>query len=190
MMPLSRRVTVCLQMLEGLAFLHAKDIAHRDIKPDNMFLVNGSDIKIGDFGLARISRKAAHGTSATTAGQFMGSPPYVAPERWVNFSDTDWQSSDQYAAGVTIFELLSAGEMALIFGTTLASCCEAHQSGHVYSLRIPELCGRAVESVDEVIRRMLAKAPQQRYPDIAACKLELTAALVQEDVWREHVSAR
>src|SRR5512132_285052 len=51
-MPLDQRVNLVLQMLDGLAFLHAKDIAHRDIKPDNIFMVQGQ-IKIGDFGLAK-----------------------------------------------------------------------------------------------------------------------------------------
>src|SRR5580704_17020845 len=44
-MPLAQRVDVAMQMVDGLAFLHAKDIAHRDVKPDNLFLVNGTQVK-------------------------------------------------------------------------------------------------------------------------------------------------
>src|SRR5262249_10546214 len=108
-MPLQQRVGIALQMLDGLAFLHAKDIAHRDIKPDNLFLVKGTQVKIGDFGLAK-SHQAAAGGAAAQAGQlFMGSPLYLAPERWTGQTDADWRPSDQYAAGVTMYELLSAG---------------------------------------------------------------------------------
>ncbi len=58
----------------------------------------------------------------------------------------------------------------------------AHQSAPVYALVIPELRMRSFPSVDRVIGRMLAKQPKDRYPDIAQCKRELTAALAQDDV--------
>ncbi|MCK6586857.1 MAG: serine/threonine protein kinase [Polyangiaceae bacterium] len=74
---LTQRVEVGLQMLDGLAYLHAQGIAHRDIKPENLFLVKGTQVKIGDFGLARASTPAGSGM-----GMVMGSPPYLAPERW------------------------------------------------------------------------------------------------------------
>ncbi len=179
-MPLARRIDLVLQMLDGLAFLHAKDIAHRDIKPDNIFLVKGQ-IKIGDFGLAK-TQQAAQAGAAVRVGSFMGSRPYLAPERWTGQQDADWRPSDQYAAGVTAFELLSAGGAPLDFGKTTDSCCRAHMVGAVYALSIPELNGRRVAEVDRVLGQMLAKGPEGRYPDIAVCKRELTAAMAHEGV--------
>lgn len=179
-MPLARRVELVLQMLDGLAFLHAKDIAHRDIKPDNIFLVQGQ-IKIGDFGLAK-TQQAAQAGAAVRYGSFMGSRPYLAPERWSGQQDADWRPSDQYAAGVTAFELLSAGGAPLDFGTTTDSCYRAHMVGEVFPLVIPELMGRPVPGVDRVLGWMLAKRPELRYPDIAVCKRELTAAMAHEGV--------
>lgn len=178
-MRLRRRIDVVMQMLDGLAFLHAKDIAHRDIKPDNIFLVQGQ-IKIGDFGLARMHQTAQAG-AATRIGMFMGSPPYLAPERWTGQQDADWRPSDQYAAGVTAFEILSAGSAPLDYGRTQESYFQAHWSGRVYPLVIPEI-GRYVPAVDVVIGRMLEKRPEMRYPDLAECKRELSAALAQDDV--------
>jgi eukaryotic-like serine/threonine-protein kinase len=178
-MPLGRRVGIALQMLDGLAFLHAKSIAHRDIKPDNLFLVKDR-IKIGDFGLARTVQTAAGPMG--TASMFMGSPPYLAPERWTDAPSSDWRPSDQYAAGVTVYELLSAGRAPLDFGQTPESRRRAHLWGAVYPLGIPEIRTRGLESLDAVIGRMLAKEPEARYADIAECKRELAAALVQEDV--------
>jgi serine/threonine protein kinase len=174
-MPLDQRVDVAMQTLDGLAFLHAKRIAHRDIKPDNIFLVKGTEVKIGDFGLAR-----AHGGGAESArvlGEVRGSPPYLAPERWLGAHDEDWRPSDQYAAGVTIFELLSAGRAPLAFGETRVSYCQAHLTGSVVPLRVPEMGARGLPSVDAVLVRMLAKSPGERYADMAECKRELAAAL-------------
>ncbi len=179
-MPLARRIDLVLQMLDGLAFLHAKDIAHRDIKPDNIFLVK-EQIKIGDFGLAK-TQQAAQAGAAVRVGSFMGSRPYLAPERWTGQQDADWRPSDQYAAGVTAFELLSAGGAPLDFGKTTETCRLAHLVGGVFALAIPELGGRRVAEVDRVLGQMLAKAPETRYPDIAVCKRELTAAMAHEGV--------
>jgi eukaryotic-like serine/threonine-protein kinase len=175
----SQRVDVAMQMLDGLAFLHAKDIAHRDIKPDNLFLVNGNQVKIGDFGLAR--------PNVTTEdnqwlGDVLGSPPYLAPERWVGVQDADWRPSDQYAAGVTIYELLSAGKMPLEFGETQESYYHAHLAGKLSLLRIPERGARALPAVDWVLARMMTKRPEARYADVAECKRELSGALALDGV--------
>jgi serine/threonine protein kinase len=179
-MPLARRIDVVYQTLDGLAFLHAKDIAHRDIKPDNIFLVKGK-IKIGDFGLAKM-HQAAQAGAAVRIGLFMGSPPYLAPERWTGQQEADWRPSDQYAAGVTVYELLSAGGAPLDFGLTQETCYRAHWTGAVFPVQIPELGGRLAPAVDWVLGRMLAKRAEERYPDLAECKRELSAALAQEGV--------
>jgi serine/threonine-protein kinase len=181
-MPLARRVDLVLQMLDGLAFLHAKDIAHRDIKPDNIFLVEGQ-IKIGDFGLAK-TQQAAQAGAAVRYGTFMGSRPYLAPERWTGQQDADWRPSDQYAAGVTAFELLSAGGAPFDFGATTESCYRAHMAGAMFPLMVPELVGRRVAEVERVIGQMISKQVEGRYPDIAVCKRELTAAMAHEGVAR------
>jgi serine/threonine-protein kinase len=184
-MQLPRRVDVVMQTLDGLAFLHAKDIAHRDIKPHNIFLVKGTQVKLGDFGLARTHQAAAAGAAARV-GMLMGSPPYLAPERWTGQQDADWRPSDQYALGVTIFEVLSLGGAPLDFGQTVISCYQAHTSGQVYPLHVPELGDRRLPSVDWVLRRMLAKQPENRYPNLAECKREFAAALAQDDVASEY----
>ncbi len=184
---LVQRVEVGLQVLDGLAFLHAKGIAHRDIKSDNVFLMKGlqTQAKIGDFGLARDTSKA-DGVVAGGEVIVYGSPPYLAPERWyAGKPGEDYRPSDQYAAGIMMYELLSGGRAPLPFGPDRRSYFEAHQYGRVYGLMIPEFIRRTFPTVDRVIGRMLAKRPGDRYGTIADCKGELTAALSQDDVWSE-----
>jgi serine/threonine protein kinase len=181
-MALAQRVDTGMQMLDGLAFLHAKGIAHRDIKPENIFLVRGTQIKIGDFGLARPQHAAMEDSDVVLLGDVMGSPPYLAPERWVGVQDADWRPSDQYAAGVTMFELLSAGRMPIDFGETQDSYFRAHLGGRLHPLRVPELGPRGLTAVDAALARMMAKRPEMRFPDMAECKRELGAALALEGV--------
>lgn len=183
-LPLDLRVSVAMQMLDGVAFLHAKNIAHRDLKPDNLFLVNGTEVKIGDFGLARPNQAAAF-VDEHMVGDVMGSPPYLAPERWVGVQDADWRPSDQYAAGVTIYELLSAGQLPLDFGETQESFFRAHLAGKMLALQVPERRGRRAPRalrVEAALGMMMAKRPEDRFPDVAGCKRELSAALAMDGV--------
>ncbi len=178
-MLLPERLTVVLQMLDGLALLHAKNIAHRDIKPENLFLATPQrgprGVKIGDFGLATISKVAPNAVS----GMVYGSPVYLAPERWQSDADEDWRPADQYAAGVTLFEVLSGGQLPLDFS---GGHLRAHEQSAVGPLPIPEFRGRRVRSVDVVIQQMLAKRPEWRHPDLASCKRELEVALLNDGV--------
>ncbi|MFT3767824.1 MAG: hypothetical protein QM820_20430 [Minicystis sp.] len=65
---------------------------------------------------------------------------------------------------------------------TLESHFRAHAGGRVHALHVPEMGARRLWSVDEVLGRMMSKLPDARYVDIAGCKRELSAALVQEGV--------
>ncbi|MEZ4295609.1 MAG: serine/threonine-protein kinase [Polyangiaceae bacterium] len=176
---LSERLSAVLQMLDGLAFLHGQNIAHRDIKPENLFLVRdaaaGLSVKIGDFGIATITRRAPN----AVGGSVYGSPAYLAPERWLQDADDDWRPADQYAAGITAYELLSLGTPPLDFSQDYHT---AHASGPVRPLTIPELRGWRLPGVSSVLKRMLAKMPSWRYPEVRSCKAELESALLQDGV--------
>lgn len=173
---LARRLSIVLQMLDGLALLHVKNIAHRDIKPENLFLTNAGgkpQVKIGDFGIATVTRVAPN----ASGGTIFGSPAYLAPERWQGDQDADWRPADQYAAGITLFEILSGGTMPLDFSSGEH---RGHERSAIRPLLIPERRGRKVPEVDKVIAQMLSKRPERRFPDLAACKRELGAALAME----------
>lgn len=177
-MGLKERLALVMQMLDGLALLHAKSIAHRDIKPDNLFLIAGTrgvSMKIGDFGIATTTRVAPN-----MAGGFIhGSPAYLAPERWRNSGDADWRPADQYAAGVTMFEILTCGEMPLDF---TGGHLRGHERSGIRPLFIPEMPRHRFAAVDQVLAQMLSKKPEWRHVDVAECKRELEAALLQDGV--------
>jgi eukaryotic-like serine/threonine-protein kinase len=178
---LEERIEAGLQLLDALAFLHAKGVAHRDIKPENIFLVGRVEIKLGDFGLAMPSGQEL--VDEARDGLVLGSPPYLAPERWTGEVGQDFRPSDQYAAAVVFFELLSRGHAPLPFaGRDLRSYYEGHMKGQVLSLSVPELGTRRLSVVDRVIQKMLAKRPGERYPDIASCKRELSVAMAMDGV--------
>jgi serine/threonine-protein kinase len=99
-LPLERQVEIMARMCEGLAFAHARGIVHRDIKPANLFITTDGQVKILDFGVARIAS-----SKLTRSGFIVGTPDYMSPEQ-VMGKVVD-QRSDVFSAGAVFYELLS-----------------------------------------------------------------------------------
>lgn len=87
---------------EALHFVHEKGVVHRDVKPDNIFLLRDGGVKLGDFGIARAELA---GSTLTQEDIVIGSLPYLAPERFHGTAADP--RSDQYAVGVTAYELFT-----------------------------------------------------------------------------------
>jgi eukaryotic-like serine/threonine-protein kinase len=88
------------QLLAGLGYAHARGVIHRDVKPPNILLDDDGQIKITDFGIARIDT-----STLTQIGEVMGSPGYMSPEQFAG-NEIDARS-DIYSAGVIAYELLT-----------------------------------------------------------------------------------
>ena len=157
-------------MIEGLAYAHSRGIVHRDLKPENVMVTSTGRVKLMDFGLAR-SREVK---TVTLTGSVMGTPAYMAPEQVLNGPSrgalTD--RSDQYALAVLIYEVLSGrrpfeGEdpMALIM---------SHINDPPASLTefLPDI---PVKFAD-VLLKMLAKSPRERFETVKAAGCALLKA--------------
>ena len=104
-------VPLMIQVAQGLRYAHRMDVVHRDLKPSNLFLTSDGQMKILDFGLARL--QAAVGTAevgeraALEPGtrHMAGTPAYMAPEQWRG--EPPDERTDVYAAGLILYEMLA-----------------------------------------------------------------------------------
>ena len=160
-------LSIEFEILAALSALHSRGIVHRDLKPSNVFLTP-HNVKLLDFGLARLeSSLHTTTTSLTHRETVLGTPSYMAPEQ-VTSAAVD-SRCDLFAAGAILFELL-AGRRAFGGRTTFEIL---HATLHEQP---PALTGTpAVTAVDRVIRRALAKRPEERPASADAMAKELRA---------------
>ena len=103
-----RAAEIAIPVCSALAAAHAAGVVHRDIKPSNVFLhrtLSGEVPKILDFGIAKLAAEAAIGQSLTVDGSLLGTPAYMAPERFRR--GPYGPSSDIYSVGAMLYEMLS-----------------------------------------------------------------------------------
>ncbi|MGO9934404.1 MAG: serine/threonine-protein kinase [Steroidobacteraceae bacterium] len=142
------------QIGEALQIIHAARIVHRDLKPSNLMLTNENRLVLIDFGSARAQFAASDLTSSEDC---TGTPYYACPEQ-IDDREPDARG-DLYSLGVVLFEMLSGAPP--YSGKTLADILAAHRSAPV-----PRLPGH-LRVYQEIVERLLAKVPQDRYASAA-----------------------
>jgi len=167
-------IAIALQICQGLTAAHAQGVVHRDLKPDNVFLVDpraGSDaplVKLLDFGIARAGPRRI-----TAMGTVLGTPEYMAPEQALGH-DIDHRV-DLYALGIIVFEMLTA--RVPFHHAELAQVIEMHVHEPP-----PHLVARRSElaklgRVDDVVQSLLAKSREARPSSAEAVVTALIAAI-------------
>ena len=147
---------------EALAEAHARGILHRDVKPSNVFLVRGEDgresARLLDFGLARPvgGDEAAEAAKLTQTGEMVGTPLYMAPEQCWGLPPGP--TVDQYALGVTLFEVLSGRPP--FEGPSFAALVQKHL--HAAPPKLADGASVSAE-VEALVLRLLAKEPAERF---------------------------
>ncbi len=131
------------QICEALQYAHDEAIVHRDIKPENVLLDKRGNVKIADFGLAKLLGRPDGNLTLTGTGQVMGTPHYMAPEQLEKPLEVDHRA-DIYSLGVVFYELLT-GELPL------------------GRFAPPSEKSNVSADLDQVVLRTLEKEPNLRY---------------------------
>jgi len=160
--PIAQAWQILIQATKALGFIHSRSLVHADIKAENLRLTPAGQVKLMDFGLMQpLGRRST--------GQLTGTVAYMPPE--IPQRGMFTEASDFYSLGVVIYELLTGVQPFV--GTTLLDVIKAHihsEPAPLHSFRkdIPA-------ALEELVLRLLAKAPEARYANSA----ELLAAVAE-----------
>lgn len=166
-------VNIATQCIEGLAVAHSGGLVHRDIKPENIMITPEKQVKICDFGLARIALTQKGHEDATLTGSICGTPAYMAPE--VHLGSVLDPRSDVFSLGMVLFELWT-GKPAFDNEVFLQS-----RSTEPTAPEPAEVRSGLPRQFNIVIQRMLAFSPAGRYGDATAALEDLRALKVSPD---------
>ena len=154
-----RALAICRQVASALDAAHANGLVHRDVKPSNVLLDGSEHVYLADFGL---TRRLDQQSSPAGEGRSVGTPAYLAPEQ-IEGGSVDGRT-DVYSLGCLLYECLT-GEAPFARGSRLAMAW-AHLEEEPPSARArrPEL----PDAIDAVIRKAMAKEPDDRYTTCGA----------------------
>lgn len=177
-------IPIFTQVCDGLGYAHKKGIVHRDIKPDNIFLLKepepgGISVKIVDFGIAKLSdAKDPKNQQLTKVGEVFGTPFYMSPEQCMGLR-VDGRS-DIYSLGCALFETLTGTPP--FRGINSMETMMMHQNDAPPSLEKASHGSKFPESIEILIAKTLAKEPMDRYQSMEQLKQDLNKILEGKDL--------
>jgi serine/threonine-protein kinase len=161
-LPVATAVGYTLQAARGLEYAHSQGIIHRDIKPANLLCDGVGTVKIADLGLARFNDLAGDGAATaagglTQTGHMLGTVDYMPPEQAIDAAGIDFRA-DIYSLGATLYFLLVGRPPYK--GKSAMGVLLQHREGRIPSLT--ESRPDVPDKLDDICRRMMAKAPFER----------------------------
>jgi serine/threonine protein kinase len=167
-----RAAFILAQVMDAVSYAHRNGVIHRDLKPDNIMLMDEAGslrVKVLDFGIARM----VGGENLTIAGEGFGTPPYMSPERIAGSIDID-QRTDIYSLGIILYEMLagqvpfnSSASDPAIYWSEMRDCHTNHP--------VPSLSHKGVAAeFEKVIKRATAKRVEDRYSTADEMLADLT----------------
>jgi len=169
-LPVGEALQVARDVAEALAYAHARNVVHRDVKPGNILFAGGHAV-IADFGIAR-ALCALAGRRVTEPGAYIGTPEYMSPEQIFGEEELDGRS-DQYSLACVVFEMLAGSPP--FRGPNARSVFAKHATDPVPPLRAAR--PDAPAAVAAAVERALAKQPVGRFPGV----LDFADALTAKD---------
>ncbi|MEM7351772.1 MAG: protein kinase, partial [Acidobacteriota bacterium] len=173
----------CLQILgpvcSVLAEAHEAGLVHRDIKPENIFLhrtPRGEEVKVLDFGIAKLVGESVSGQNLTAEGWVLGTPAYMAPERIASQDLTG--KADVYSLGIMLFEMLTGKRPFVAHNRDPMSMIMMHVNNEAPTLRSVD--PNLPEVLEGVVAAAILKDPEER-PDARALALSLERAVAAID---------
>jgi serine/threonine-protein kinase len=167
-LPVGESRRILREVVSALAYAHAHRVIHRDIKPDNILIsADGARVMVTDFGIAR-AVTAGTDSRLTATGVAIGTPAYMSPEQCAGDKEVDGRS-DLYSVGVVGYQML-CGHLPFSGGNT-ATLLVKQLSEAPVPLR--QRCPSVPEGLAAIIMRLLAKAPNDRFPNAETLELAL-----------------
>ncbi len=168
-LPVAVAVDCLLQAARGLAYAHAQEMVHRDVKPHNLLRDDSGVVKLTDLGLVQLNRDAEDRTAdagMTSTGGIVGTPEYMPPEQGLDSAALDHRA-DIYALGCTLHFLLTGKPPYT--GSNVLAILLKHRDAPIPDLE------QVPSRLKGLFRRMLAKRPQDRVQTMDEVVRELEA---------------
>jgi eukaryotic-like serine/threonine-protein kinase len=171
-----------LPVARALEYAHQRDVIHRDVKPANILINASGEVKLSDFGIAKVL-EMEQATQLTGTGVGIGTPEYMAPEQWVG---NVFEQTDQYALGVVFYELVTGRKPYTADTPAAVLLKQMNEQLPRPRQYIPGL----PETVEQVLFKVLAKQPEDRYQDIKTFAQALEKLIAMEGVSEEVENAQ
>ncbi len=172
----SKTVKIFKQICAAVSAAHNKDVIHRDLKPDNVIILNydkpDEQVKVLDFSIAKVSSPDKNAAALTEVGLVVGTPQYMSPEQAQGL-DLD-KRADIYSLGVTLYQVLT-GNLPFTAASSMALALK-----HIHALPRPlrEVNAKIPLEMETVVMKAMAKRPTDRQQTADELADELDKALI------------